>query len=53
VHHWQDKFWIENLRSGAGVKLGEQPLPKGVARQLRGGDLLTLGNITYEVHIEE
>lgn len=52
VHHWQDGFWIENLRSGVAVRLGDHPLAKGEALPLRHGDALTLGNITYDVHVE-
>jgi hypothetical protein len=52
VHHWQGGFWIENLRSGPGVGLGDRALPKGEAVPLHQGDVLKLGNVAYDVHLE-
>jgi hypothetical protein len=52
VHFWQDAFWIENLRSGVGVRIGEQALAKGKARPLRHGDVLHFGPLAYDVAIE-
>lgn len=51
VHHWQDGFWIENLRSGAAVRIGDRPLTKGEAAALRSGDVLTLGSVSYDVFV--
>lgn len=52
LHHWQDGFWIENLRSGATVRIGDHTLTKGEARPLRQADVLRLGNISYDVQVE-
>ena len=49
IHHWMDGFWIENLRSGAAVRLGDRPLPKGESSPLHRGDVLTLGSVSYEI----
>ncbi len=52
MHFWRDSFWIENLRSGNAVRVGDRVLAKGEAAPLHAGDTLHLGQLAYEVAID-
>lgn len=52
IHFWQGAFWIETLRSGNAVRLGDRVLNKGEAVPLASGTTLHLGQLAYGVAIE-
>lgn len=52
IHYSQEAFWIETLRSGSAVRLGDRVLAKGETAPLNTGDLLHLAQMTYKVAIE-
>ena len=53
IHYWENGFWIENLRSGAAVRLGDHPLATGETLPLRQGDRVQLGPVVYVVSVDD